>query len=145
MSEPSEKHATTRVGREPDEDMVAPAAERLLAAADRAASDIREAERHKPEDSPVAGPPEAVRGKAEHASAHPGDVDPTAGQRDAGDAQSEEAVIAEMQGELDSVQAELNEVSSGIIGLQAHSLRQTGVAALVLAVLIAVAWKVLGG
>jgi hypothetical protein len=56
-----------------------------------------------------------------------------------------EPAIAEIHEEIASVQTELNAVSSGVLGLQAHGLRQTGIAALVLAVLIAIAWKVIGG
>jgi hypothetical protein len=53
--------------------------------------------------------------------------------------------IAEIHDELDAVHSELSQVTTGVVALQTNSLRLTGVAALVLAVLIAVAWKVVGG
>jgi hypothetical protein len=55
------------------------------------------------------------------------------------------ATMAEIRNDLASVHVQLGAISSGIIGLQNHSLRQTGVAALALAVLLAIAWKVIGG
>lgn len=58
---------------------------------------------------------------------------------------SDRTTIAGIRRDLKSVHAQLAQISSGIIGLQNHSLRQTGVAALALAVLVAIAWKVIGG
>lgn len=53
--------------------------------------------------------------------------------------------LAEIRSDLMRVHSQLDQVNAGIIGLQNHSLRQTGAAALILAVLVAVAWKVLEG
>jgi hypothetical protein len=55
------------------------------------------------------------------------------------------ATMAEISGDLARVHAQLDQINAGIIGLQSHNLRQTGVAALALAVLVAIAWKVVGG
>ena len=55
------------------------------------------------------------------------------------------AEVADLSSDLESVHAELGPIKSGVIGLQNHSLRQTGVAALILAVLVAIAWKVIAG
>lgn len=53
--------------------------------------------------------------------------------------------MAEIGRDLARVHGQLDQINAGIIGLQSHSLRQTGVAALALAVLVAIAWKVIGG
>jgi hypothetical protein len=53
--------------------------------------------------------------------------------------------IAEISRDLASVHAQLAQIKTGIIALQTHSLRQTGGVALTLSVLLAIAWKVLGG
>jgi hypothetical protein len=58
---------------------------------------------------------------------------------------SDQATIAGISSDLESVHSQLAQINAGIIGLQNNSLRQTGVAALGLAVLIAIAWKVIGG
>jgi hypothetical protein len=55
------------------------------------------------------------------------------------------ATMAEIRSDLASVHLQLGAISAGIIGLQSHSLRQTGMVAFALAVLIAVAWKVVEG
>jgi hypothetical protein len=55
------------------------------------------------------------------------------------------ASIAAIRSDLASVHLQLAAISAGIIGLQSHSLRQTGMFALALAVLIAIAWKVVEG
>jgi hypothetical protein len=55
------------------------------------------------------------------------------------------ATMAEIRSDLASVHIQLGAISAGIIGLQSHSLRQTGMVAFALAVLIAVAWKVVEG
>jgi hypothetical protein len=55
------------------------------------------------------------------------------------------AAIAGISSDLESVHSQLARINSGIIGLQSNSLRLTGVAALALAVLVAIAWKVIGG
>ena len=59
--------------------------------------------------------------------------------------QDDRAAMADLSSDLESVHAELGPIKSGVIGLQNHSLRQTGVAALILAVLVAIAWKVIAG
>lgn len=63
----------------------------------------------------------------------------------AAELRSDRATIDGISRDLDSVHAQLAQINSGIIGLQSHSLRQSGVAALALAVLLAIAWKVIGG
>jgi hypothetical protein len=55
------------------------------------------------------------------------------------------ATMAEIRSDLASVHVQLGAISAGIISLQSHSLRQTGMVAFALAVLIAVAWKVVEG
>lgn len=55
------------------------------------------------------------------------------------------AAIAEISRDLASVHAQLAQISSGVVALQTHSIRQTGGVALTLSVLLAIAWKVLGG
>jgi hypothetical protein len=122
---------------ESDASVVAASAARILAKADRAVNEIRaEAARGTAE----------VRGASEAAKV-PAEAEPVADLRVevAADRREDRAAVAELSGDLESVRAELNPMRSGIIGLQNHSLRQTGVAALILAVLIAIAWKVIGG
>lgn len=55
------------------------------------------------------------------------------------------ASMAAIQTDLASVHVQLGAISAGIICLQSHSLRQTGMFAFALAVLIAIAWKVVEG
>ena len=120
------------------ESVVAASAARILAEADRAVSEIRaEAERGAAE---VRGSSGTARGCAEgEPRAADLRVEVEAGRR------VDRAEVAELSSDLESVRAELNPLRSGVIGLQNHSLRQTGVAALILAVLLAVAWKVIVG
>jgi len=123
---------------EPDRDVVAEAAERLLREADRALQELRsEAERASGE---VRGAASAAKERIEAESA-------SEDLRGAADAavRGEREHLAEISGDLAHVHAQLDRINEGIIGLQTHRLRQTGVAALVLAVLIAIAWKVIAG
>ena len=55
------------------------------------------------------------------------------------------AMLAEVKRDLESVHSQLAQLNWSIIALQTHSLRQTGGVALSLSVLIAIAWKVIGG
>jgi hypothetical protein len=55
------------------------------------------------------------------------------------------ATLAEVTRDLDFVHSQLAQLNTSIIALQTHSLRQTGGVALSLSVLIAIAWKVIGG
>jgi hypothetical protein len=120
------------------ESVVAASAARILAKADRAVSEIRaEAERGAAE---VRGASGTAKGSAE--------AEPRADDlriEVEADRREDRAEVAELSSDLESVQAELNPIRSGVIGLQNHSLRQTGVAALILAVLLAIGWKVIGG
>jgi hypothetical protein len=137
MTEQRQGQDALRPVQESDEGAVAASAARILAKADRAVSEIRvEAERA------IAG----VRGEARGLEASKCDgaiedlrIEVEAERRD------ERAAIAEVSSDLESVHAELGPIRSGIIGLQNHSLRQTGVVALILAVLIAIAWQVIAG
>ena len=139
MSEPHQDEAVLRQSaRESGEDVVAAAAAKILGDAERAAGEVRaEAERAA----------EDVRGAAE-AAALSGDSGRAA--QDVrvdleGELDEERAVVAEIRRDLSSVHSQLRQLMAGVIGLQDHSLRQTGVAALVLAVLVAIAWKVIEG
>jgi hypothetical protein len=58
---------------------------------------------------------------------------------------SDRDTVAGISSDLESVHSQLAQINSGIIGLQSNSLRQMGIVALALAVLIAIAWKVIGG
>jgi hypothetical protein len=127
-----------RTSQESSEDVVAAAAARILAEADRAIDTIGAETERLPEDIRAAG--EAVRKR--------GDSDTGAEEICVGvraELQEDHAKIDKLDSELEDVQAELGPIKSGIIGLQNHSLRSTGMAALVLAVLLAIAWKVIGG
>jgi hypothetical protein len=121
-----------------DEGVVAASAARILAKADRAVSEIRvEAERAAAE---VSGAVASDLGLAEPDQATEDlRLEVEAERRD------DRAAMADLSCDLESVHAELDPIKSGIIGLQNHSLRQTGVVALILAVLIAIAWKVIAG
>jgi hypothetical protein len=123
---------------EPDRDVVAEAAERLLREADRALEELRsEAERASGE---VRGAASAAKERIEAEFAGE-DMRVAADAEVRGDREH----MAEISGDLAHVHAQLDKINEGIIGLQMHKLRQTGVAALVLAVLIAIAWKVIAG
>jgi hypothetical protein len=127
-----------RLPSEPDRDVVAEAAERLLREADRAMEELRaEAELATGE---VRGAAAAARERIEVESA-------SEDMRIAVDAEvrGDRAQLAEISGDLAHVHSQLDTINEGIIGLQTHRLRQTGVAALALAVLIAIAWKVIAG
>ena len=58
---------------------------------------------------------------------------------------SDRAEIAEIRRDLAVVHSKLDRITAGVVALQTHSLRQTGGGALVLSVLIALAWKVIAG
>ena len=123
---------------EPDRDVVAEAAERLLREADRALEELRsEAERASGE---VRGAASAAMERIEAESAAE-DLHVAVDAEVRGDREH----MAEISGDLEHVHAQLETINEGIIGLQTHRLRQTGVAALVLAVLVAIAWKVIAG
>jgi hypothetical protein len=119
---------------EPAHDVVAVAAMRMLAEAGRAVDQLRlDAERVAEElrlaglghgSEPVA---EEVRERVE------------AGLRE------DREAMAELRGDLAAVRSELAKLNAGVVVLQTHSLRQTGGVALALSVLIAIAWKVIGG
>ena len=119
-----------RLPSEPDRDVVAEAAARLLREADRAVEELRaEAQR-------AAGD---VRGAADAAKARIEAEDLRIAV--AAEVRDDRARMAEISRDLERVHGRLDKIN----GLQTHSLRQTGVAALALAVLIAIAWKVLAG
>jgi hypothetical protein len=123
---------------ESGDDVVAESAARILVKADRAVGEIRrEAERATADVRGAAGSP-AESAEADAATEDLRD-EVEAGRRD------DRAEVADLDSDLESVRAELGPIKSGLIGLQNHSLRQTGVAALILAVLLAVAWKVIAG
>lgn len=120
---------------ESDEGVVAASAARILAKADCAVSEIRlEAERAVADVRGGDGALGVSAGATEDLR-----VEVAAERRD------DRADVADLSSDLESMHAELDPIKSGIIGLQNHSLRQTGVAALILAVLIAIAWKVIAG
>jgi chromosome segregation ATPase len=103
---------------ESEEGVVAASATRILAKADRTVDELRaEAERAA----------EDLRGDLE------------------AELSEDRATIAEVRSDLARVHAQLDQINSGIIGLQNHSLRLTGVAVLALAVVVTVAWKVMAG
>ena len=68
-------------------------------------------------------------------------------QREHADARfrSDRPEIAEIRRDLAVVHSKLDRITAGVATLQTHSLRQTGGVALVLSVLIALAWKVIAG
>jgi hypothetical protein len=122
-----------------DDGPVAESAARILAKADRAVQEIRvEAERATAEvrGAAAAGPGAAAQPDQ---TAEDVCVEVKAELRD------DRAAMADLNSDLESVHAELDPIKSGIIGLQDHLLRQTGVIALILAVLIAVGWKLIAG
>ena len=123
---------------EPDRDVVAEAAERLLREADRAMEELRAEAEHATGE--VRGAAAAARARIEAESVAE-DV------RLAGHAEvrGDRAQMADVSSDLAHVHAQLDKINEGIIGLQKHRLRQTGVVALALAVLIAIAWKVIAG
>jgi hypothetical protein len=127
-----------RSSQETSEGVVAAASARILAEADRAIDTIGAETERLPEDIRAAG--EAVRKRGDSDTGAEGIC---VGVR--ADQQQDHAKIDEIDSELEDVQAELGPIKSSIIGLQNHSLRSTGIAALVLAVLLAIAWKVIGG
>jgi hypothetical protein len=124
MTEQRQDEETRHREDGPDEGAVAESAARILDKADRAVSEIRTEAEHAVEK---------LR-RPTGAAAEP-------------DRATEElrVEVAGLNSELESVRAELDPIKSGVIGLQSHSLYQTGVAALILAVLIAIAWKVVAG
>jgi hypothetical protein len=127
-----------RLPSEPDRDVVAEAAARLLREADRAVEELRaEAQR-------AAGD---VRGAADAAKAR---IEVECAAEDlriavGAEVRDDRARMDEISRDLERVHGQLDKINSGIIGLQTNSLRQTGVAALALAILIAIAWKVIAG
>jgi hypothetical protein len=133
-----EEDVLPAAAHESDADVVAASAASILGKADRAVSEIRA---------------EAARGAEEvraASGAATGSSEPERGADDLrveveADRRADRAEVAELGSDLESVRDELNPIRSGLIGLQNHSLRQTGVAALILAVLLAIAWKVIGG
>jgi hypothetical protein len=121
-----------------DADIVAASAASILAKADRAVSQIRaEAASAAAE---VQGASAAPKGSS---ALEPG-ADDLRVEVEA-DRREDRAEVAKLSSDLESVRVELNPIRSGVIGLQNHSLRQTGVAALILAVLLAIAWKMIAG
>jgi hypothetical protein len=110
-----------RSAPEPGEGAVASSAARILAKADRAVEEVHA---------------EVVRIHRATESLH---VEMAAELR------SDRATIAGISSDLESVHSQFAQINSGILGLQNNSLRQTGVGALAPAVLIAIAWKVIGG
>jgi hypothetical protein len=138
MTDQRQDQDALRPVQESDEGAVAASAARILAKADRAVSEIRvEAERA------IADVRGEDRGLEESAGCD-GAIEDLRVEVEA-ERRDERAAIAEVSSDLESVHAELGPIKSGIIGLQNHSLRQTGVVALILAVLIAIAWKVIAG
>jgi hypothetical protein len=132
-----EEDVLPAAGDESDADVVAASAANILATADRAVNEIRaEAERAAAELRGAAG---TARASAEEPRVDELRVEVQADRRE------DRSEVAELSSDLESVRAELNPIRSGVIGLQNHSLRQTGVIALILAVLLAIAWKVIGG
>jgi len=127
-----------RLPSEPDRDVVAEAAARLLREADRAVEDLRTEAQHAAGEVRVAADAAKARIEAECAAE---DLRIAVG----AEVRDDRARMAEISRDLERVHGQLDEINSGIIGLQTHSLRETGVAALALAVLIAIAWKVIGG
>ncbi|HEX5863781.1 MAG TPA: hypothetical protein VF014_05910 [Casimicrobiaceae bacterium] len=138
MTEQRQGQDALRPVQESDEGAVAASAARILAKADRAVSEIRvEAERAIAD----------VRGEDTGREESAGSDGATEDLRIEVEAErrDDRAAIADVSSDLESVHAELGPIRSGIIGLQEHSLRQTGVVALILAVLIAIAWKMIAG
>jgi hypothetical protein len=133
-----EKAAGLRGPPDGREDVVAAAAARILAEADRAIDTISDQAERVPGDVRAAGEAARKRGGSDA-----GTGEDCEGVR--ADQQQDHTKIGELDSEIEEVQAELAPIKSGIIGLQNHSLRMTGVAALVLAVLLAIAWKVIEG
>jgi len=139
--EVSERHPDTSAPRhlvpEPGAG-VAAAAVRLLAEADRAVSELHSEAEHAAVE---------VRGAAQAAKARIESECDAEDLRIAVEAElrSDRARMAEISSDLARVHRQLDQINSGIIGLQSHGLRQTGVAALGLAVLLAIAWKVIAG
>jgi hypothetical protein len=121
-----------------EENVVADAAARLLAEADRAVEDLRAEAEHA--QAEVRGVVEAAKTRVESVRA---DEDLRAALE--AELRVDRARMAEVSSDLARVHGQLDQINAGIIGLQSHSLRQTGVAALALAVLVAIAWKVIGG
>jgi hypothetical protein len=139
MSEKNkEEESKLHIPQEGREDVVAAAAARILAEADRAIDTISAESERVPENVRAAG--DALR---KHGESDTGAEENCVGVR--ADLREDRAKINEIDDDLEEVQAELGPIKSGIIGLQNHSLRSTGAAALVLAVLLAIAWKVIGG
>ena len=138
MTEQRQSQDALRPEQASAEGAVAASAARILAKADRAVSEIRvEAERA------IADVRGEDRGLEESAGCD-GAIEDLRVEVEA-ERRDERAAIAEVSSDLESVHAELGPIRSAIIGLQNHSLRQTGVVALILAVLIAIAWKVIAG
>jgi hypothetical protein len=123
---------------EPDEGVVAAAAARLLVAADRAVSEIRADAEHAPGEARADAKAAGTAGESRRAGEEEC-VELKAELRD------DRAKIAKLDDEVESVESELGPIRSAIMGLQSHSLRLTGVIALVLAVLITIGWKAIGG
>jgi hypothetical protein len=121
-----------------DDGIVAASAARILARADRAVDEIRAEAERAAEEVRAAGEPAGVPVEPECAAADLR-IEVEAERRD------DRAAMAELSSDLESVHSQLEPINASIIGLQSHGLRQTGVAALVLAVLIAIAWKVIAG
>jgi hypothetical protein len=124
---------------ESDDSPVAESAARILAKADGAVREIRvEAERAVADIHGAAAAGPGATAEPDRATADLR-VEVKAELRD------DRAEMADLHSDLESVHAELDPIKSGIIGLQNHFLRQTGMVALILAVFIAVGWKVIAG
>ena len=111
-------------------------AEEILLATQRAITEIRAEGKRAAEVVRAAG--EEVR--REHDCAPEGARAEMEAER-----HDDRATMAEINRDLASVHSELGPIATSVIGLQSFGLRLTGAAALVLAVLIGIAWKVIGG
>jgi hypothetical protein len=138
MTEQRQDQDALPVAPTSDEGAVAASAARILAKAESAVSEIRVEAARAVADVRKGGAGAGASGDCVEATEDLR-ADVEAERRD------DRAEVADLSSDLESVHAELDPIKSGIIGLQNHSLRLTGVAALVLAVLIAIAWKVIGG
>jgi hypothetical protein len=112
---------------ERDEGVVAAAAARLLAEAEHASDE-------------VCGAAEPARTRIESECAAE-DLRIAV----AAELRNDRARMAEISTDLARVHGQLDQINAGIIRLQTRGLRQTGLAALALAVLAAIAWKVIAG
>jgi hypothetical protein len=118
--------------------VVAAAAARILTEADRAVEEIHLKAERAAADLRRASEVARIRDESAHAIADVRVELET-------ELRSDRVTMAEIKQDLGFVHSQLGQINRAIIGLQANGLRQTGVAALALAVLIAIAWKVIGG